>query len=344
VTDISVIIASYNSAKWLPSTIESIFRSARHSSFTIEIIVVVDGSTDDTAAVVESLREQSPLPLIFVQQTNKGRFLARFAGIEKSKGKYLLIFDSRILMNEFSFEYLEKTLRELDHNVALNGHIETEKHAPLIGRFWDVPTYIFWGGYLSKPTRTIITLDNFDYVPKGTTCFFVRKDLFVESCLKAWPTDNAHLTSDDTKILRNIVAETTVVIDPSFSAIYRPRTSLQPFLKHSFDRGTLFVDSYAGTSRVRNVILWVLGLSPVFVLALLVALLVSSLVQFFLGLLVIILCIVAPAVFALFRKCPLPAVFAFLFYVVPFSIVFWAGLVRGLIVHRATFFPAHKGL
>jgi glycosyltransferase involved in cell wall biosynthesis len=336
--DVSVVIASFNSVEWLPSTIQSLERAAALASQSYEIIIVDDGSTDGTWQYLVGLQQTASLPVKIIHQENQGRFMARWAGIEASSAEFLLIFDSRILIDEESLLSLEWARPAFDKNVSWNAHIETDAKAPLVGRFWEVPTYVFWGNYLAQPRQTILTLENFDYMPKGTTCFFVTKAFFREACLAAWPDKNARLTSDDTKIIRKLLEMAPIVVDPSFVATYRPRVTVDGFLKHAFNRGTLFVDSYAGTSKLRNSILVALGMAPflliVAVLWTYVELGLAGLAVLFVAL---VLLVFVPAVIAAFRRCPWRAIGGYLTFVVPFSAVFWAGLTRGIFVHRATF-------
>lgn len=336
--DVSVIIASYNSAQWLPSTIESLQKAALHTTYKLEIVVVDDGSTDDTKDVLEEISSSSAIPIKIVSQPNQGRFLARWAGVQASSGTNLLIFDSRILMGEYSLNALEIKRKEFRTSTAWNAHVNTDGEAPLVGRFWEVPTHIFWGGYLARPKTTVLNAENFDYVPKGTTCFFVPKESFVKACEAAWPEDNSHLVSDDTKILRELLSQTEIVIEPTFVAIYRPRTTVRAFLKHAFDRGTLFVDSYAGTSVFRSIVLLALATAPlwlssVFVLLFAVA---PQMLPWALGMLLVAVFVV-PAALALRNRCSIRAVAGFVLYLIPFAAVFWAGLLRGVFVHRSAF-------
>jgi hypothetical protein len=84
----------------------------------------------------------------------------------------------------------------------------------------------------------------------------------------SWPEENARFTSDDTKLLRRISDEQPIRLEPGFSATYRPRTTVKRFLAHALNRGTMFVDSYAGTSRARDAVLLLLVvLPPLFLVA-----------------------------------------------------------------------------
>lgn len=336
--DLSIVIASYNSGPWLASTIGSLVTALGRSSVRGEIVVVDDGSTDETPGVLADLAADSPVPLRVVSQSNRGRFLARWEGVQAARADHVLIFDSRLLMAPEAFVYLETVDASLPPGQVHIGHVPTDPSAPLVGRFWEVPTHIFWGGYLAHPSPTDVTLENFDRVPKGTGCLVIGKQAFIEACRAAWPEKDADLISDDTKLLRFITERRPMRLDPGFRALYRPRVTVRGFLRHAYDRGTLFVDSYAGTSALRSAVLVALAVVPaVASIALLVAAVAAAWWLVILLLALIVLGLLAPAAVAALRRAPGRAVLGYLVYVVPFGAVFWAGLVRGLRVHRAAF-------
>jgi glycosyltransferase involved in cell wall biosynthesis len=81
---VSVVIPCYNSARYLAETIESV----RLQTYPrIEIIVVDDGSTDETAKIARSRGVR------YIHQTNRGISAARNTGILHSQGKYVLFLD-----------------------------------------------------------------------------------------------------------------------------------------------------------------------------------------------------------------------------------------------------------
>jgi hypothetical protein len=338
--DLSVVIASYNSAAWLPSTLASLEVAVAAVTWAVEVLIVDDGSTDDTASVLARIAETYPLSLRVVRQDNQGRFLARWAGVNAAQSDNILLLDSRLIVGPDSLHYLAEHVRA---DIPWNGHVTTDHTTRLVGRFWEVPTHVFWSEYLSSPHPMLITEENFDRVPKGTGFLYISRNEFLDACRFAWPKENARLTSDDTKILRHVVSKTPIQLDPGFDAIYRPRVDLPQFLSHSFDRGTLFVDSYAGTSFARNVILVALVVAPPLAVAVAIVLAASSA---WTGLIILVALVVLgllalPSVAAL-RHCPARAIAAFVAFVVPFGIWFWAGLARGVVVHRRSVFGSHR--
>jgi len=83
---VSVIIPTYNRAALLTETINSVLAQTYPA---VEIIVVDDGSTDNTAEVVAGYGER----VIYLQQENQGETIARNRGIQVSKGTYLSFLD-----------------------------------------------------------------------------------------------------------------------------------------------------------------------------------------------------------------------------------------------------------
>ncbi|HEY8503179.1 MAG TPA: glycosyltransferase family A protein, partial [Gemmataceae bacterium] len=88
---VSIILPTYNRAKFLPQAFASI-RSQQYTDW--ELIVVDDGSTDDTRAVVQELSKDVPQPVRYVYQDNQGPAGARNKGLDLASGKYVAFFDS----------------------------------------------------------------------------------------------------------------------------------------------------------------------------------------------------------------------------------------------------------
>ena len=90
---VSVIIPCYNQARFLGEAIESVFAQTYEH---YEIIVVDDGSSDDTAKVATSFDRVRCL-----SQTNRGLASSRNAGLAASEGGYLVFLDAddRLLPN-----------------------------------------------------------------------------------------------------------------------------------------------------------------------------------------------------------------------------------------------------
>ncbi|EEF62373.1 glycosyltransferase family 2 protein [Pedosphaera parvula] len=84
---VSAIIPTYNRARTIGSTLESVLSQTWKE---LEVIVVDDGSTDDTAAVVAGYGDRVRL----IRQRNQGPSVARNTGIKASKGEIVSFLDS----------------------------------------------------------------------------------------------------------------------------------------------------------------------------------------------------------------------------------------------------------
>lgn len=83
---VSVIIPCYNHSRYLNQAIESVLSQDYKNT---EIIVVDDGSIDDTRTVAQMYEQVK-----YVYQSNQGLSAARNTGIDNSKGEYLIFLDA----------------------------------------------------------------------------------------------------------------------------------------------------------------------------------------------------------------------------------------------------------
>ena len=84
---ISVIIPNYNNAKYIVEAINSVIQQDYEN---FEIIVVDDGSTDNSVKVIENIK----FPVTLIKSENYGAGSARNIGILASNGDYIALLDS----------------------------------------------------------------------------------------------------------------------------------------------------------------------------------------------------------------------------------------------------------
>ena len=95
---VSVIIPTRNRAHELPDALESLARQETGGQFTYEVLIVDNGSTDETPAVVEGLRASFPAPLRYLREGRAGKPYALNTGIGAAAGEILVVLDDDIVV------------------------------------------------------------------------------------------------------------------------------------------------------------------------------------------------------------------------------------------------------
>jgi glycosyltransferase involved in cell wall biosynthesis len=92
---VSVIIAAYNEEKWIETTVSSVLESG----FPCEVIVVDDGSTDETPQILEGFEAGIK---VITHPVNKGKGAAIVSGIQNASGEIVVFCDAHLLgLNQF---------------------------------------------------------------------------------------------------------------------------------------------------------------------------------------------------------------------------------------------------
>ena len=112
---ISIIIPVYNVEAYIEDCISSILRQ---NTENIEIIMVNDGSTDNSLSMCEKYAKQSENVSVYCQ-TNQGLSAARNTGISKARGKYILFLDSDDCLADNCLDRLKNDLRENESDIYL---------------------------------------------------------------------------------------------------------------------------------------------------------------------------------------------------------------------------------
>ena len=111
-TKVSVVVPCYNGERFIAQTLESIL-SQTHEN--IEIIVVDDGSTDATPAIVQGVPDER---VRYLRQENAGVSEARNLGLSKAGGRLVAFVDSDDLLTP---DFLESRIGFLDSHPGFQG-------------------------------------------------------------------------------------------------------------------------------------------------------------------------------------------------------------------------------
>ncbi len=87
---VSVIIPAYNEEKWIGTTVSSVLESG----FPCEVIVVDDGSSDNTSQILKTFGESIK---VISQPVNKGKGAALVSGINDASGEIVIFCDAHLL-------------------------------------------------------------------------------------------------------------------------------------------------------------------------------------------------------------------------------------------------------
>lgn len=108
---VSVIMPAYNAEKYIEESILSIINQTYQNW---ELIIINDGSTDQTAQIIQQFVQKDSRLRLSDNGTNKGLIVTRNIGLECAKGKYIANLDSDDIANS---DRLEKQVAFLEKNL-----------------------------------------------------------------------------------------------------------------------------------------------------------------------------------------------------------------------------------
>lgn len=118
INDLNIIIPAFNVENYIRDCIESILR--QKTTFKYQIIIVNDGSTDDTAKILEEYSQNPKIKLIY--QRNKGFSGSRNTALEHVNSKYIMFVDSDDKLYENSIQTLLSAAYKNDLDIVEGGY------------------------------------------------------------------------------------------------------------------------------------------------------------------------------------------------------------------------------
>jgi len=125
---VSVVIPTYNRSASLRRLLRALERTKQPAG-GMEIVVVNDGSTDDTASVL------SEAPVRSVSQPNRGRALARQRGLRSARGEVIVFLDDDVVPRS---DAIDRMVRALDTADGVGARILPLNTKPLIAHYMHV--------------------------------------------------------------------------------------------------------------------------------------------------------------------------------------------------------------
>jgi len=132
---VSVIIPAYNVEKYIEGTLNSVLNQTFKD---FEIVVVNDGSTDNTSQVAKKILSSSGFPVKVIDQMNCGVSVARNVGMENSMGKYIKFLDGDDRLVPNAIEVLVREIQKCDCGLVYGGQDVITPAGKVIQRYEDM--------------------------------------------------------------------------------------------------------------------------------------------------------------------------------------------------------------
>ena len=132
---VSVIIPCYNQAQFA----EEAILSALHQTYpNIEIVCINDGSTDNSAEVIQKLAQKYKQIVFFDEKENRGVIASRNIAINAAAGEYILPLDADDTIEP---EYIEEAVKVLDNNPDIGIVYSKARLFGIKNKEWKLPDY-----------------------------------------------------------------------------------------------------------------------------------------------------------------------------------------------------------
>jgi glycosyltransferase involved in cell wall biosynthesis len=238
----SIIIPMYNSEKNIAEALKAL---ERQTEKRFEVIIIDDGSTDNSFKIARRLKKEFSFRLKIEKQKNAGPAAARNKGAKKASAEILIFLDSDCVAKNAFVEEILKIFND-DSISGVQGEYETKNKQSLIARY---------AGYEIKFRHEKMKGKFIDHIATYA-CAYRKKDFdhgFKESFKKA--------NMEDTELSYRLAdSNKKLVFQPKAIVKHNHPESFVKFLKQQFTRGywralghiehkkKLLEDSYMGKS------------------------------------------------------------------------------------------------
>lgn len=322
-TSISIVMPFLDAKEEIKDLFTCLQKQINIDKNNIEIVIVDDGSTDDTVQEIKKyshlLDDYESLNIVR-HKRRQGHTTTRIDGAKVARGKYLAFIDKKGRPDsDYIYSFINK-----NRNIII-GNPYVDKNRSVWGRVLSLVRIKLYYPYFNHPFEDI-SLDHDQYLKfknkGGGGSMFVLRKYYLEVA-KTMPT-SIHVSDDNLYILK--LAEIEPILKTSSPKIeYLNRTGFKENIIHLYNRGPKFVDFYAkpGTRYFIPIIVLVcfVVIDIIFALLLPIALILE-----FIVLLVLLIGI------ALYLSEDFKDIISVLF-IMPIAIVcFSLGVLRGLLL------------
>jgi dolichyl-phosphate beta-glucosyltransferase len=180
---LSIIIPAYNEERRLPNTLEQALRFVQAQTYTIEVLIVENGSRDRTLEIAQDFARRHPCFLV-LRENAPGKGLAVKRGMLEARGEFRFMCDADFSMPiEEINRFLPPALNDADIAIA-------SREAPGAVRY-NEPAYRHFVGRIFNTLIRLLALPGLQDTQCGFKCFRgpVAAELFEQQTLSGWSFD-----------------------------------------------------------------------------------------------------------------------------------------------------------
>ena len=216
---ITIIVPIYNVEKYLSECIESILNQTYRC---LEVILIDDGSTDQSGKICDNYAEQDSRVKV-IHQKNGGAANAKNAGLRAATGKYLAFLDGDDFLESDAYLYMIKELEKYQADVVqcCLRYIYLHRKEDKIGN------------------KEIAIFDTKSYLEKYTwdwTCGLMTDKLYKRELFEGICFEEGHKIDDEFFTYQGIMRAKKVVYCPKVVYNYRQRKSSVMYTENSQQR------------------------------------------------------------------------------------------------------------
>ncbi|MEN8262306.1 MAG: glycosyltransferase family 2 protein [Nitrospirota bacterium] len=229
---ISIVIPTYNAAKFMPGLMDSIFKQAVDD---MEVIIVDDCSTDNTVEIVEKY----PVKVVRMEK-NGGPARARNRGVNEARGEIIFFLDSDVIVLDGTVPEVRDYFQENPSANCVIGVCATE---PLNKGF--VPKYMAMFEYihlLDTPGNKVSV-----FAPR---CGAIKKELFLE----AGGYDESYKGADveDFELARRINKLDSIFLNSKMLVRHQFVNNFEEAVKNYFKRAVMWIQLFLKDKQLDN--------------------------------------------------------------------------------------------
>ena len=163
----SIVVPIYNVEKYLEETIESVINQTIGFKDNIQLILVNDGSTDNSEEICLKYKEKYPDNIVYVKQENGGVSSARNKGIEYIEGKYVNFLDGDDKWSldalEIIYDFFETNYEKIDFVVGRKQLFEAKEGFHILD-------------YKFEKTKIVDILEDYSFAQMDVTSVFSQTE------------------------------------------------------------------------------------------------------------------------------------------------------------------------